>query len=69
MAENTEKSLKTIEELKSMHDVPDAVFEGVKAANNWKTGRQVTEAEFSIACDRFKNSPIDGRKSKEEVKG
>ena len=69
MAENTEKSLKTIEELKSMHDVPDAVFEGVKAANNWKTGRQVTEAEFSIACDRFKNSPIDGRKSEEEVKG
>lgn len=69
MAEKNEMSLKTIEELKSMHDVPDAVFEGVKAANNWKTGRQVTEAEFSLACDRFRNSPIDGRNIKEEVKG
>lgn len=62
-------TMKTIEELKAQHGISDAVFEGVKAAKNWKTGRQVEEAEFSAACDEFRNAPIDGRQSREEVNG
>ena len=38
-------SLKSIEELKQKLGVPDAVFEGTKAANGWKSGRQVDEQE------------------------
>lgn len=69
MASNTTSTtMKTIEELQEQHGISDAVFEGVKAANNWKTGRQVEEAEFTAACDEFRNAPIDGRKN-EEVKG
>ena len=45
----------------------DAVFEGVKAAKKWKSGRQVEENEFTKAVEDFKTAPIDGRK--EEAKG
>ena len=36
----------SIEELKQKLGVSDAVFEGTKAANGWKSGRQVEEKEF-----------------------
>ncbi len=36
-------SLMSIEELKQKLGVSDAVFEGTKAANGWKSGRQVEE--------------------------
>ncbi len=65
MSERNTASLKTIEELKEEHSVPDAVFEGVKASMNWKAGRQVTGEEFSAACDEFRNAPINGRERKE----
>ena len=41
MAENKAKEYKAIEELKGIHNTSDAVFEGVKAANGWKTGKTV----------------------------
>lgn len=60
---------KSIEELKEELKVSDAVFEGVKAANGWKTGRQVEETAFKVAVTEFLNGRIDGIREKKEVKG
>lgn len=52
---------KGIEELKAEQGISDAVFEGVKAANGWKSGRQVESAAFKAAVGEFLNGRIDGR--------
>ena len=53
---------KSIEELKTIKETPDAVFEGVKAMMEWTNGRQVTEeGEYDTAVTEFNNAPIDGR--------
>jgi len=63
-------SLISIEELKKELNISDAVFEGVKAANKWKSGRQVEKDVFQKACDNFRVSPVDGRKdTNKEAKG
>lgn len=46
-----------------------AVFEGTKAANGWKSGRQVEEKEFKEACEAFRKAPVDGSKKDKEAKG
>ena len=51
MAENKAKEYKAIEELKGIHNTSDAVFEGVKAANGWKTGKMVTVAVVTEETD------------------
>ncbi len=56
-----------IEELRAKEETPDAVFEGVKAANGWKTGKMVTEKEYKEAVGAFEKAPMDGRKVKEDV--
>ena len=53
-----------IEELKVTKGTPDAVFEGVKAANGWKTGKQVTETDYISAVETFNKAPMDGREVK-----
>lgn len=69
MAEmKTAATLKTIEELKQELGVSDAVFEGVKAANGWKSGRQVEADAFKEACAAFLKAPVDGRVTDEEAK-
>lgn len=50
-----------IEELKAMAETPDAVFEGVKAANGWKTGKTVAEKAYQEAVEAFRKAPMDGR--------
>lgn len=62
-------SLKSIEDLKQKLGVSDAVFEGMKAANGWKSGRQVDEKEFEKACELFRKAPVDGRMVDKEAKG
>lgn len=62
-------SLKKIEDLKEELKVSDVVFEGMKAANGWKAGKQIEETVFKAACVSFLNAPIDGRKADEEAKG
>ena len=52
---------KSIEELKTIKETPDAVFEGVKAMMEWTSGRQVTEEEYDAAVTEFNSAPIDGR--------
>lgn len=65
--DSKEKEYFTIEEWKAMQGTPDAVFEGTKAAEKWKTGKQVTEEEYIKACTLFGNAPADGRDK--EAKG
>lgn len=62
-------SFKSIEQLKEEQKVSDAVFEGIKAANGWKAGRQVEKTEFSSAVKAFLVAPIDGRITDCEAKG
>ena len=62
-------SLKSIEQLKQELGVSDAVFEGTKAANGWKSGRQVEEQEFKEACEAFRKAPAGGGKEDKEAKG
>lgn len=62
-------SLTSIEELKQKLGVSDAVFEGTKAANGWKSGRQVDENEFMEACEAFLKAPVDGSMKDKEAKG
>ncbi len=57
----------TIEELKVTKDTPDAVFEGVKAANGWRTGKMVTEKAYIEAVKAFEAAPMDGREVKKNV--
>lgn len=60
---------KSIEQLKEEQHVSDAVFEGMKAANGWKAGRQVEETEFCSAVKAFLEAPVDGRITDREAKG
>lgn len=62
-------SLKGIEQLKQELGVSDAVFEGTKAANGWKSGRQVEEQEFKEACEAFRKAPVNGSMEDKEAKG
>lgn len=66
MAEQKEGYV-AIEELKAREETPDAVFEGVKAANGWKTGKMVTEKAYKDAVDAFGKAPMDGREVKKDV--
>lgn len=62
-------AFKSIEIFREEQKIPDAVFEGVKAANGWKAGRQVEETVFKSAVEDFLNAPIDGRAMDGEAKG
>lgn len=52
----------TIKELAEAAELPEEVYEGVKAANGWKEGKSVTEKEFDEAVKKFLKAPADGRK-------
>ncbi|MCI8503667.1 MAG: hypothetical protein HFG77_07425 [Hungatella sp.] len=60
-AKDTGIILKPVEEWKRQHKVKDAVFEGIKAANGWRNGKQVAEKEFEAAKDAFIHGAADGR--------
>lgn len=62
-----EQTYRTIEDLKNEKMTPDAVFEGTKAANGWKTGKEVTEKDYDEAIEEFKKAPIDGREVRADV--
>ncbi|MEF2965667.1 hypothetical protein V3851_07480 [Paenibacillus sp. M1] len=47
-----------IGELKRSLNVPDSIYQGILAAENWKPGRQVSQAEFEAAIKRFCGSPV-----------
>lgn len=57
---------KSIDEYKKLKGTKTAIFEGMKALNNWKTGKAVTEIEYDQAVKEFETSPVNGIK---EAKG
>ena len=61
-------AMKSIECLREEQRVTDAVFEGVKAANGWKAGRQVEENIFKKAVAEFLNGRVDGIRKDKGVK-
>lgn len=65
---NTPPELFSIEELKEKDKTPDRVFEGMKAAENWTTGKAVTQEEYEKALKGFLESPMGGKKVKKDVK-
>lgn len=51
-----------IEQLKNKFDTSDAVYHGVKAAEGWKPGRQVSEKDYAAAVENFLSGSINGKK-------
>lgn len=61
-------SVFTVEQLRSEKKIPRAVFAGVCAAQGWKPGKTVTEAEFLRAIEKFTSAPMSGTVRKEAAK-
>lgn len=51
----------TLEKLREKNCTPYAVYAGVKAANGWCEGRNLTDAEYKAAVAAFEAAPMDGR--------
>jgi hypothetical protein len=66
---NTPPELLSIEELKEKNKTPDRIFEGITAAENWKTGKAVTQEDYEKALEGFLKSPMGGKKVKKDAKG
>lgn len=58
----------TVEQLRSEKKINRAVFAGVCAAQGWKPGKTVTEAEFLAAVEKFTSAPMSGAAKKEATK-
>lgn len=58
----------TVEQLRSEKKISRAIFAGVCAAQNWKPGKTVTEAEFLAAVEKFTSAPMGGAAKKEATK-
>ena len=64
----TSPSVFTVEQLRSEKKINRAVFAGVCAAQGWKPGKTVTEAEFLAAVEKFTTAPMSGAAKKEAAK-
>ncbi len=58
----------TIEQLRNERKISRAVFAGVCAAQGWKPGKTVTEAEVLEAVQKFTSAPMSGATHKKEAK-
>lgn len=47
-------------QLRMKHNISRAVFAGVCAAQGWRAGKFVTEAEFLGAVKQFTGAPMSG---------
>lgn len=65
---NTPPELLSIEKLKEKNKTPDKVFEGVKAAEKWKTGKAVSQEVYETALKGFLESPMGGKRVKKDAK-
>ena len=59
-----ESKLVSIETLQARHKLPQPVYAGVCAANGWKSGRAMTEADFLRAVADFTGAPMHARQGK-----
>ena len=57
-----------IEQLRSEKKINRAIFAGACAAQGWKPGKTVTEAEFLAAVEKFTSAPMSGASKKEGTK-
>lgn len=55
-------------QLRTKLGISRAVFAGVCAAEGWKPGKSVTEAEFLAAVKKFTSGPMSGAGKKEAAK-
>lgn len=62
-----QEGYEAVERLKANNGTPEAVFEGVKAANGWHTGKMLTGEEYKKAVEAFEHAPMDGREVKQNV--
>lgn len=60
------EALLPVEELRTRNGIGGPMFAGVCAANGWKPGRAVTEAEFIAAVAGFTSSAMHVSKSVRE---
>lgn len=65
-APSQDPSLVEVNILRQTHKVDRATFAGVCAAQGWATGKAVTESEFLAAVEKFKQSPMGGKKKEEK---
>lgn len=56
-----QESYQSIEAFADLHQVSLAKLEGMKAAQGWRAGKQVTEQEFFQAFTAFLQAPADNR--------
>lgn len=61
------ETYEAVERLKVKQGTPEAVFEGVMAANGWHTGKMLTEEAYKKAVEAFEHAPVDGREVKKHV--
>ena len=66
LASSEGSSLVEINTLRQKHNVDKATFAGVCAAQNWATGKVVSESEFLAAVDKFKTSPMGDKKEEKK---
>lgn len=59
-------ALVEIDVLREKHKVSRAIFAGVCAAQNWASGKAVAESDFLAAVEKFKRSPMDGKKEEKK---
>ncbi len=59
--EKQEKEYLTIEKLREINRTPEAVYQGMCAANGWQKGRMVTPEEYWEAQQRFLGAAIGGK--------
>ncbi len=56
------------EKLREKNSIRRTVFAGVCAANGWKPGKQLTEAEFLAAVAKVTGAPMRGAAHIKEAK-
>ncbi len=59
--EKQEQEYLAVEKLKEINRTPEAVYQGMCAANGWQKGRAVTPEEYREAQQRFLGAAIGGK--------
>lgn len=54
----TENGLVEISKLKASKGTPESVFRGVCAAEGWRPGKSVSEADYDDAVQKFLHRPV-----------
>ena len=57
-----------VEELAEKYNVPAWLLAGLKTANNWGRGKELTETDFLKARDKWLRGPAKAKPTKRGVK-